>query len=388
MKDELLAIAQNMRELKNLPKANVVRISVLPSSERQRYLGVIDAAIDDKVKRPIYAKIYADEPVFYGIANADESLGMTLASTWTPSNGAAAGTIGGMVRELAASTKLGKLAGDAGGIMHAMTGISGSSTGSSTMATFGGVKLNGFKVGCSWYLPEQYTFCMHSLRNIIRMAYPVQVPDEMLKDALSAAVGAVKSSFDTDAVKEAEKASRNGAEPNADDPNDAGLAGTVLANAGSLAVSTVQFANDLFGRNLTLDPIPVRCAVGHYIDIEPLVISGLDIKFSSDTFVHDTGMHLPVTCSVDINMEFWMTPAPKLSFMQLAGQEMFGEGMSYQQMREYYEALAAAQKEKSDAHEYAQDKNHRYGSKAAYEANPNKFGNLDDAIANLRPLKK
>jgi hypothetical protein len=371
---------KNFRALKNLPKANVVRISVLSSADRQRYLGTIDAKIDATVKREIYSTIYADDPVFYGILNAEESVGISMAPSWSDGNGGSPGTIGGVVRDLAASTNLGKRAGAAGDIMRAMTGINGSSTGSSTMSTFGGVKLNQFKVGCTWYLPEQYTFCMHSLRNISRMAYPVQVPDEMLSKALGATVNSVVA-----AVSGAEKAE---AESNGEDASDQSLTGDALKSAGEYMLKGVQFANDLLGRNLTLDPIPVRCSIGHYIDIEPLVINGLEIKFSPDTFLHETGMHIPVTCSVDISMAFWMTPAPKLEFMKLVGQEMFGEGMSYKQMREYFEAFAAAQKEKADAHEYAKDSNHRFGSKTAYENNPNKFGDMDDSIANLRPLKK
>lgn len=375
MANDIDNFTKNARSIKNLPKANVVRISVLSSAERQRYLGTIDAAIDATVKREIYSTIYAEDPVFYGILNADESIGVSMSPSWSQGNGGSAGTIGGMVRDLAASTKLGQTVGAAGDIMRAMTGISGSTTGSSTMSTFGGVKLSQFKVGCTWYLPEQYTFCMHSLRNISRMAYPVQVPDEMLSNALGAVVNNVVAS-----VGDAEKAE---AKRNGEDASDDSLVAPALKSAGETMLKGVQFANDLLGRNLALDPIPVRCSVGHYIDLEPLVINGLEIKFSSDTFLHETGMHIPVTCSVDISMDFWMTPAPKLEFMKLVGQEMFGEGMSYKQMREYYEAFAAVQKEKADAHEYAKDSNHRVGSKQAYESNPNKFGNRDDYIKNM-----
>lgn len=331
---ELESYQKNARKPMNLPKANVVRVSILTPQERQRYLGIIDAAIDTNIKSPIYRSIYADEPVFYGILQSNDSLGVTLTPNWSE-NGGPSGTIGGMLRDLGSSTKVGQAIGAAGDIMHALTGISGSTTGSSTMAAFTGVALSDFRVTCAWYLPEQYSFCTHSLRNISRMAYPVQVPEGSLGDKLKSAVNHVSNAF-------------SGAPPESADPNDASLFVDGINKAVDFGAGAVEFGNDLLGRNLTLDPIPVRCSIGHYLDLEPLVINNLSIKFSPDTFLHESGLHLPITCTVEIGFKFWMVPAPKLEFMKLLGNEMFGEGIPYGKAKELYDAMKEVNKARDD----------------------------------------
>ena len=49
-----------------------------------------------------------------------------------------------------------------------------------------------------------------------------------------------------------------------------------------------------------------------------------NIEFSENSFVNDDGKHLPLFCTVTINLDFWITPSPDLQFMSMLGHEMFG----------------------------------------------------------------
>jgi len=96
----------------------------------------------------------------------------------------------------------------------------------------------------------------------------------------------------------------------------------------------INLVNRLFGRNLTFDPLPVRVNIGQYVDAEPLVIDGFDVSFSKETFVSKTGRHIPITCSVQIKLSFWLRPSPKLGFMSILGEEMYGESFNFKVSQE------------------------------------------------------
>lgn len=317
---------QLFRTKYNLPKANVVRIRTLTSSERERYLGVIDATADAYIKSSIYDRVYGpDGSMFYGILQDSDSHGISITPEWQADDGN--GTIGGMLRKMAADTGIGQVIGSAGDMLRALTGISGSSTGSATMTAFTKSSLSDFSITCAWVLTDQYDFCVHSLKAIMRMAYPVQVSDADVRDSLKDVINKVGNAL-TDSN------AQTGASGDAND-NQMGMLSSAINSVGDTAITGVSFVNDLFGRNLALDPIPVRCTLGHYMDIEPLVINGVKVKFSSDTFLHPTtGYHLPVTCTVDISFKFWLCPAPKMEFMKLLGKEMFGEGITEEMLAE------------------------------------------------------
>ena len=309
-----------------LPKANVVRISVLSAADRERYLGTLDSAIDATIKQTIYNKVYSSIPVFYGIlqGSGDFSIGMT--PNWNKSTSGA--SIGGMLRSIATSkdNSVGKVLGYAGDILKATTGINASATGSATMKSYEGSDLSAFSIDVGWYLPEQMALCRHSLQVLMRMGYPVQVPDTGLADAMGAVVGAVEKGTN-DA-----KSLTPGKSTPVDQQAEMEAINVGVSNAGlipTVGANVITYVNNLLGVNLVLDPIPVRCSIGHYADVEPLVIEDIKVVFSKDTFVEQsTGRHLPVKCTVTIQFKFWLTPAPKLEFMELLGKEMFGEGIT------------------------------------------------------------
>lgn len=320
------------------PKANVVRISVLSPAERERYLGTIDASLDQTFKTPVYNTVFKDMDVFYGLLQGTNDLSIDIQPKWDDDpNG---GGVGGMLRKLASdaldSTGPGKMIMGAGDLIKKATGINSSSTGSSTMQSFSGVSIGDFSIECAWYLPEQSELCRHSLKIISRMAYPVHMPSENVKEATNAALNSIANATDNSALKDV----ITGAQPTVD-----------------MGIDVLNKMGDALGVTLTLDPLPVRCMIGQAIDIEPLVIKDLKISFSKDTFVDTvTNRHMPITCTVNIGFKFWLTPSPKFQFMELLGEEMFGEGLTISESEaqdDYLNLLGAKQPNNT----YGQDKN-------------------------------
>ena len=315
-----------------LPKANVIRISLLSAHDRERYLGTIDTAIDKTIKQKIYADVYKSNPVFYGIIQEGNAFSLGVTPRWNSSSSGA--SIGGMVRDLASKTNVGQTIGASGEILKAMTGINASATGSSTMKSYEGTDLSGFTVECAWYLPEQMELCRHSLQILMRMGYPVQVSDTDLAKAMDAVVSAVGQGVSAALTPGKTTASEQGAAMQAAVTTKTNEAASVLATAGA---GVVSFVTNALGMNLVLDPLPVRCSIGHYADIEPLIIEDIKLSTTKDTFLDkNTGRHLPIKCTATIQFKFWLTPAPKLQFMELMGLEMFGEGIdSVKQAADY-----------------------------------------------------
>ena len=304
------------------PKANVVRISLLSAKDRERYLGTIDSAIDGSIKQKIYDKVYKSYPVFYGLMQGGNDFTLGITPQWTKSTSGA--SVGGMLRDLASKTSVGDTIGAAGEIMKAMTGINASATGSSTMKSYEGSDLSGFNVECGWYLPEQLELCRHSLQVLMRMGYPVQVSDTDLATAMDAVVGAVHDGV----AKALSSGPTTSAEQSKNLKVISGAAEEPASTLATAGAGVVSFVTNALGMNLVLDPLPVRCTLGHYADIEPLVIEDIKVTYTKDTFVdQQTGRHLPVKCNVTIQFKFWLTPAPKLQFLEMLGQEMFGEGL-------------------------------------------------------------
>ena len=168
------------------------------------------------------------------------------------------------------------------------------------------------------------------------MAYPVHMPSENVKEATNAALNSIANATDNSALKDV----ITGAQPTVD-----------------MGIDVLNKMGDALGVTLTLDPLPVRCMIGQAIDIEPLVIKDLKISFSKDTFVDTvTNRHMPITCTVNIGFKFWLTPSPKFQFMELLGEEMFGEGLTISESEaqdDYLNLLGAKQPNNT----YGQDKN-------------------------------
>ncbi len=339
-----------------LPLPNIIRIEALNKQARDRYLGGLQKTVGNFFKDPIATALGKRKlDKFYGFMKGTASKVLELGSTWRQS-GNTGGDVG-FVRNLISG------GGNAGvpvfddilGIARDLTGISATGTGATTLKRFESSSLQGFTINCGWYLPEQYGLCIKSLKSILTMSYPIQVdkltPRQILdvatqvgkdiKKAGGEKIAALTDTFgitgngtsDTekqeqqDSIDEKNEAAEKKRIANTTAPSDREdrVKEDSKKTNDSILDTNLNTISDFFGRNLTFDPVPVRCSIGHYIDIEPLVINKLGIEFSDNTFINSDGRHLPIFCSVSITFDFWLTPAPKLQFLSLLGNAMFGD---------------------------------------------------------------
>lgn len=313
----------------NLPKPNILRVEVLDGNARQRYLAAIQRA-GDEIRENVYQQTtQPGERVFYGFLVGGSETGFNMGSSWKTQTGSnavldslkgLAGSVSGMNTIVGGIDSALDGIGDIGG---SLLGINKSTTGSGTVKDFEGVTLDDFTIKCGWYLPEQYHLCIKSLKTIYRMAYPKQTDLSVIDDLIHATSNYMKGKG-SDKVKAANDALNNEPEPAGVVDSD-GNAVVQFIGGAAKAVMQVQEA---FGSNYTFNPLPVRVSVGQYMDIEPLVITGVNTSFSKETFINysgsDKGRHLPIMVTTELSFKYWLNPAPDLQFVNLLGQELFG----------------------------------------------------------------
>lgn len=94
-------------------------------------------------------------------------------------------------------------------------------------------------------------------------------------------------------------------------------------NVAGDAIDMYNKINSLFGGEITANPLPVRVTIGHYMDLEPMVIDNVKITMSKEQFISPDGTHLPILVTADVSLSYWMQPGPTKDFISLLGNEMF-----------------------------------------------------------------
>lgn len=89
------------------------------------------------------------------------------------------------------------------------------------------------------------------------------------------------------------------------------------------AIDMYNQINSFFGGEITANPLPVRVTVGHYMDLEPMVIDNVKITMSEKQFISPDGTHLPILVTAEVSLSYWMQPGPTKDFISLLGNEMF-----------------------------------------------------------------
>src|SRR5574343_227898 len=342
-----------------LPRPNIVRIEVLDGNSRDRFLksqtttgdGTNIYSITNEMRKSTIGSVYtgnrANEKVFYGFLDPKTDSTFNLTSEWSDSS--MGGDIGGAIKKVIANAPgIGdmvttgiNIGSSFNEIANRTLGLNTTATGAATMQEFKGVKTSEFKVSCVWYLPEQEKLANFSLKVLYRMLYPTQIAQDkvgkMVGDAVSNIVDKSKE-IAQNVVKEGlTTAGRDGlasliapaAPANADDNNPPSTVAAVTGKAASAVSGVTTAVNNFFGQNTTINPLPVRVCIGHHIDLEPLVIKGVDTKFSKETFISEiNGRHLPLFAYTTINFGFWLTPTPNMEFVSLLGEEIFGDEMA------------------------------------------------------------
>ena len=307
-----------------IPRPNILRIESLDANSRERYLGTVQKGADI-LKNKIYKGVADNkDTVFYGFMRntADQTYG--LSSDWEGSaaGGGVLGSAKAMVDKVGKAVPVVGLVTDlvqgSADLANDLTGINAKVTGSSSLKRYTHSGFSSpFKVECGWYLPEQFLLCLRSLRILHKMIYPIKADDKSIESELPAILKAQLESI--------AKAIEGGALGNTAANIFSTAANVAGSEAGKTAMKALIAGNRFFGRELTFDPLPVRVCVGQYMDLEPLVITNMNISFSKETYINKEGRHVPLTCTATIQFKFWMNPAPNLNFVSLFGHEMFGD---------------------------------------------------------------
>ena len=250
-------------------------------------------------------------------------------------------------------------------------GMNNNSTGSTTIKQFTKTTIGAnMPLKFKWYLPEQEQMCRISIKRLIMMTY-VRPMDMDSATIINAAINGIMNAGGKalDAAKDAISAvgtfaaetvadswgivTDNGStEQNQNflfgsDMNDGGgntqsssdvdksegsSTGTRGKRAKDLmkkiaggAVSAYNSINTYFGGEITANPLPVRISVGHYLDLEPVVLTSVKITASKEQFISKDGTHLPLWVSADVNFDYWMQPGPTKDFLSFLGSEVFDE---------------------------------------------------------------
>lgn len=332
----------------NIPKPNVLRIEVLSGKARQAFLGGFNRTLD-RVKYSVIRQLSegAGFAPFYGILSNPSSMQFSVNATWSvdPQKGflAAAsrvpvlGTAIGIVKDVTSE------AAAIGSAVSSLAGLDNDSTGSSTTKSFGGATAGkGFSCSCTWYMPEQENLFRLSYRRLMQLTYlrPLNASGDVISKATSAAMSAVFDGVLTESktlVTSVKNAALNGSE-NSNDSNQnlnepafsgpltgtgSGAAGMVSDAVGRIGSVSAAF-NNFMGNELTIAPLPVRVSVGHLYDFEPMVITGVTLQPSVETFQNRIGYQIPIYMTVTIMFDYWMTPGPSKQWVSVIGDEVFG----------------------------------------------------------------
>ena len=253
-----------------------------------------------------------------------------------------------------------------------LAGVNNNCTGSMTIKDFAGATIDStLPLKFQWYMPEQENMCRMSLKRLIMMAYvrpmdmeAFDIMNAMIDGVLAAGknlqpvLDKIKSSVSdmyggaAQTVGDFMEAPKNGMRDTYDQTLDFwGGAGTGQANRDSwksiynegksnsgkiidesihiskgvisTGIDAYNSINTYFGGEITANPLPVRVSIGHYFDLEPMVINSVKIYASQEQFISSDGTHLPMFMNADVNVSYWMQPGPTKDFISILGNEVF-----------------------------------------------------------------
>lgn len=356
----------------SLPLPNVVRIEILSPMAKARYLGQFHSMMEG-FRQQLANSIMTPDATqpFYGFFDPQEhgDIGFDIQANWEQDSSNMLDTLATNAKKVPIiGTAAGKVAGAIAGVSHLANslvkqmGIDNSSTGSCTMKTFSRASFAFNKtIKCSWYMPEQEAQARVSITRLMKMAYVRNFDLNSRSDyskkiaeafrAMTQQITSFNQPDDTVTGKAGNFLSdmAHGA---------AGLFDTVQDSFGLSLDSLVNGAVDInafFGGSLTVAPMPVRLTLGHILDIEPLVITGIRIYGSKEQFMTTDGTNIPLFVNADIGFGMWMTPDPNKGFVRWLGDDVFNIG--------YTNAVSNAAK-KDQVNPKAKDSNARNNSKS------------------------
>ena len=369
------------RMSRHLPKPNVCRIEVMDGAARRSYMGGFQGTLDcfrEQMIDAMASRKYDLYEPFYGILdNASSGSGPSfeIKADWRQKSGNKSGfskmssiiTGSGGKSGLLGRIPIISRANDVvNGVFNTveqvatagmqLAGVNNNCTGSMTIKDFAGAKINStIPLKFQWYMPEQEAMCRMSLKRLVLMAYvrPMdlegsQIINAMIDGILSAGkkmqpvfdeikngvmdmpqfvvdqyVGgnAAQQDAEARAASYKEGTNSNGNQSSNDSVWNKFIGGSKnLLGAG---VDVYNSINSFFGGEITANPLPVRVSIGHYLDLEPMVIDSVKIYASQEQFISSDGTHLPIFMNADVSVSYWMQPGPTKDFISILGNEVF-----------------------------------------------------------------
>ena len=315
----------------SLPLPNVVRIEVLSPEAKARYMGKFHSMMEG-FRQELAMSIMtpdANKP-FYAFFDPKENgdIGFDMNAMWNQSQNTG---INGIVNTLKngpgiigkAANLAGKGVSIASKLGKAM-GLDNTSTGSCTMKEFGKATFQFNKnVTCRWYMPEQEAMARLSISRLLKMAYVRNFDTRSRQDYGAKVANAFRA-----INKQLASFSDGGGEGFFGDMVHlaAGAADAIGGPVMDKAVNLGIGLNEFFGGSLTINPMPVRLTLGHILDIEPLVITSVQIRGSKEQFMTTDGSNIPLFVTANIGFDMWMIPDPNKGYVQWLGDDVFNSG--------------------------------------------------------------
>lgn len=377
----------------HLPLPNVVRIEVLSPEARARYLGAFHG-MAETFRNGIIEMMSGEDGIapFYGFFDpkTNGDLGFDVNASWSNAEHTGLDSVTSILQNFGPTSGVANVINKSKNILNKgldMMGIDNESTGSNTMKTFRNADFQFNKtIKCSWYMPEMENMARVSISRLIKLAFVKNFDTSKLKGQYASQLAdLLKRSYD--AMKNLqsqynlnETDFKNGDEqpteteapetpPEAAAAEEPGFLGrawdsatnyikntakesyhfwvegqgrqwinsgaeagaSALGYAFDKAVNVGLIANEFFGGSLTLNPLPIRLTLGHQIDIEPLVITGLKISGSQEQFMTTDGSNIPLFVNAEISVAMWMVPDPNKGAVRYLGDNLFN--MAYTNAR-------------------------------------------------------
>ena len=323
----------------SLPLPNVVRIEVLSPLAKARYLGQFHSMMEG-FRQQLANSIMTPDATqpFYGFFDpeANGDIGFDINANWEQDS---SGLLNSMANKMSNLPVVGRLAGKAAGAIAKVSnvantlvttmGMDNTSTGSCTMKSFSKASFAFNKsIKCSWYMPEQEAQARVSITRLMKMAYVRNFDLNARSDY-------------SKKIAEAFRAMTQQMESfNMPEDSASGFAGSVMSDVAHLAAGVTESfggsidtlisgaigINEFFGGSLTVAPMPLRLTLGHILDIEPVVITGIKVSGSKEQFMTTDGTNIPLFVNADINFDMWMIPDPNKGFVRWLGDDVFNIG--------------------------------------------------------------
>lgn len=323
----------------SLPLPNVVRIEVLSPLAKARYLGQFHSMMEG-FRQQLANSIMTPDATqpFYGFFDpeANGDIGFDINANWEQDS---SGLLNSMASKMSKVPVVGSLAGKAAGALSSVSnvantlvktmGMDNTSTGSCTMKSFSKASFAFNKsIKCSWYMPEQEAQARVSITRLMKMAYVRNFDLNSRSDYSKKIAEAFRAMTQ-------QMASFNMPEESA-----SGFAGGVLSDMAHLAAGVTETfggsidtlvsgaigINEFFGGSLTVAPMPLRLTLGHILDIEPVVITGINVSGSKEQFMTTDGTNIPLFVNANISFDMWMIPDPNKGFVRWLGDDVFNIG--------------------------------------------------------------